>query len=776
VTRSTLVCVLALSATVAFAITDLPIDSTIRGPAGGDLFGNTLAGPIDADGDGRPDVAVGNLPGTNPDAEVQLFRSGAAGLQNPAWDTINAVRANVGFGESLAAGDLNGDGRPDLIVSDPAWTANTGRVAVYHAAPGGMDDVVESALAGSAVDELYGVVLATGDVDGDGDDDLAIGVPRSEGTIGRVDVYWGSPTGIATAPDQVLRGAAVGEGMGNTLTFADVDGDGFADLIVGYDGTGGIDDAVRVFPGSAAGVANVATLELHGATVDNGFGRQLVRIGDADGDGTDDVAIWQGVDALGAVHLGVHPGSAAGMSATATVLIPTRDSMIDVRGAFCGSPDMNGDGLAELVLSEHSAGAGQSAVRVHFGTPGGVLVDPAWRTQGLSADELITRTACPGDINTDGLADILAASPGASNDRGELYVIFGRLDLDRDGYGVTGDPATDDCDDSDPALFQNLHGFPDADADGYGVPGGDIWACVLPAGYATNNDDCDDARADVNPGVEELCDVELVDEDCDGRANDDDRDLNPAVVPAWYQDDDNDGYGDILDLVASCSPVAGRIDVGGDCDDTRVRINPGAPETCDFYNRDEDCDGAADDADPSVDPAGKVSRFVDADLDGFGDPSTIVQICDPTDATIEDGSDCDDADPSINPLGTELCDAANVDEDCDGLINGADNSVDDGTFSTYYRDLDGDGFGDAESAIRACGVPEGFVEDRTDCTDRDGTWYPGAPDGLRSGDRDCDGVGCASTPRPASALTVAALALLGAWTRRARRAPSRAEG
>ena len=264
----------------------------------------------------------------------------------------------------------------------------------------------------------------------------------------------------------------------------------------------------------------------------------------------------------------------------------------------------------------------------------------------------------------------------------------------------------------------------DADGDGYGA-----------------DEDCDDDDAAINPGAPEICDGAGVDEDCDGLVDDADDSLDAATLTDFYADGDGDGFGDPASSGRACAQPVGFVMDATDCNDDDPAVNPAATEVCDDAGVDEDCDALVDDADDSVDPATQATYHPDADGDGYGDPDAPFLACIlPEDAT-DDATDCDDTDPGVNPDGQEICDDGAVDEDCDGLVNDADDSLLESSRSTFHTDGDGDGFGDADTMVLACVAPAGAVADDTDCDDTDGAVNPGADEVCDDADvdEDCDG-------------------------------------
>jgi hypothetical protein len=238
-------------------------------------------------------------------------------------------------------------------------------------------------------------------------------------------------------------------------------------------------------------------------------------------------------------------------------------------------------------------------------------------------------------------------------------------------------------------------------------------------GYSEADGDCDDFDPSRHPGLEDHCDD--IDQDCDGVTDED------APLLIWYNDDDQDGFGDASRSVTACNQPDGVVADNTDCNDKNPNVYPGATEVCNAI--DDDCDGTAD----GPGALGATLWFEDADQDGFGDPLVFVEACAPgVPGYVEDDTDCDEEDPEINPDASELCD--NVDNNCDDLVDGPD-ALD---VLDWWRDADGDGFGDPDVSLLACWLPSGYTDDFTDCDDAALDVYPGADEYCNGMDDDCD--------------------------------------
>ncbi len=265
--------------------------------------------------------------------------------------------------------------------------------------------------------------------------------------------------------------------------------------------------------------------------------------------------------------------------------------------------------------------------------------------------------------------------------------------------------------------------YADNDGDGHGVVSNTIVDCSNAAlsGYTTDSyDDCNDNNPQVHPDLPEVCDG--IDQDCDAQIDED------AITSVdWFADLDGDGFGDPDNVRPSCEQPPGYVEDNTDCNDYDEDVNTAATESCDGV--DEDCDGTIDDRDTVP----YYTYYADKDADGFGADDDTVVACELPKGMLEKGGDCDDIEPLINPAGTETCNGA--DDDCDGTIDDPDEL----TYTTYYYDADGDGYGDASSPVSSCGEVSGVVAIGSDCNDADPLIAPGAAEYCNGIDDDCDG-------------------------------------
>ena len=222
-----------------------------------------------------------------------------------------------------------------------------------------------------------------------------------------------------------------------------------------------------------------------------------------------------------------------------------------------------------------------------------------------------------------------------------------------------------------------------------------LYADLDADGVTLDEGDCDDEEPAMFPGNDESCDS--LDNDCDEL-------VDEGVLIAWFFDGDEDDFG-AGDPVFNCAQPANYIAVSGDCDDGDPGVNPDAEEICDDV--DQDCDDA-------VDEGVLFTWFSDTDADGYG-AGEGAESCEQPSGSVDNDYDCDDSEATVNPAASDGCNA--VDDDCD-------EEVDEEPDIPWYRDEDGDGYGDAELETLSCEAPSGYVEDATDCDDEDAAINP----------------------------------------------------
>jgi len=211
-------------------------------------------------------------------------------------------------------------------------------------------------------------------------------------------------------------------------------------------------------------------------------------------------------------------------------------------------------------------------------------------------------------------------------------------------------------------------------------------------------------------------------ETCDGIDNDCDGIVDENVVITWYQDIDNDGFGNPAVTQSSCTQPMGYVSDNTDCNDNDDDINPGATEICDGI--DNDCDTQTDEG------LTFITYYTDADNDGYGTGQGQSLCADPGPGFATQAGDCNDGNHLINPGETEIC---------DGIDNDCDTQIDEGlTFTTYYTDADGDGYGTGSGQSLCANPGPGFATQAGDCNDNDDSINPAATEICDGIDNDCD--------------------------------------
>ena len=389
------------------------------------------------------------------------------------------------LGEKVAAGDLNGDGFDDLVLASSGSgpdndRGNAGEVTVIYGGPAGLPDA-DLAAPPSGVAFIYGAesgdglgsALATGDLDGDGFDDLVLGADGGDGpanarsAAGDVVVIYGGPSPLTSVdlagPSGVARIYGVGsfDLLGSSVATGDLDGNGFDDLILGSRGGDGPANG-RDFAGEVAviycGPSRLSTVDLaapppgvafvYGADIEDKLGLS-VATADLDGDGFDDL-ILSASDGNGPDNASSNAGEVAviyGGPAQLTsidlaapppdvALIYGADSLSHL-GFSVATGDLDGNGFDDLVLGATDSDSTGHVAVIYGGTARLSSADLATPPPGVAlvygADlgDRFGFSVATGDLDGDGFDDlVLGAIVGdgpanARNGSGEVAVIHG---------------------------------------------------------------------------------------------------------------------------------------------------------------------------------------------------------------------------------------------------------------------------------------------------------------------------------------------------------------
>jgi hypothetical protein len=412
-------------------------------------FGHYVSTAGDVNGDGYNDIIVGSIGydnGENGEGRAYVYHGSSNGLSSmPDWVTEgNQVGAEYGWCVATA-GDVNGDGYSDVIVSAHFYDndqSNEGKVYVYHGSSSGLSITPNWTMESNQVEAQFGYSVATaGDVNGDGFSDIIVGAPyydNGENNEGAAFVYYGSSSGLLTTAYWITEGNQSSARFATSVaTAGDVNGDGFSDVIIGapdYD-NGQVDEGqVFLYYGSVGGLSSIPDWTRESDQASASFGICVATAGDVNGDGYSDIIIGSHSYDNGQWDEGrafVYHGSSSGLSTSAN-WTAENDQAGSVFGWSASSAgDINGDGYSDVIIGAHQYpyGSWNGKAYLYHGSTNGLSNTSDWTAE--SPQDYCNfgySVSAAGDVNGDGYSDLLIGAPNFDNgqyNEGSAVVYYG---------------------------------------------------------------------------------------------------------------------------------------------------------------------------------------------------------------------------------------------------------------------------------------------------------------------------------------------------------------
>src|SRR3989339_995994 len=705
--------------------------------ASGDYLSSSFASG-DINGDGYSDILIGAPYHNGFAGIVYLIYGGSSLLSSTTLSSAGVVKfsgeADSGAGVSIATGNFNGDEYDDILIGATGYNNDTGRVYLIY---GQSDDLVSDNLAnkiyftGINENDITGVMVASGNIDGDPYDDILISESSmGSGYVGNGSVFliYGHALDFVSIPlndSSVYRftGESPASNTGISLATGDVDGDTYDDIVIGASEI----NKVYLLYGQPSDLSShdlSADIQFSSGELESSFGFSLAT-GNINNDNYADIIIGcpnDGALEKGAVYLLY--GQAIDLSSHD---VGTSEDIkfyglhnSEAIGLSVSVGDINADNYDDILIGKGAFENGYIFFIFGQSTPLTTTAVGIIDFDGLSFIDVAStfnKISTAGDVNGDGFSDVLVGNPGVNANTGIAYLAYIYVDVDHDG-SLGGQYAVD-CNDNDASISTNQTYYADLDGDALGNSNNTTAVCSysVPGGYVANASDQNDNDYD-NDGSE-------TGTDCN------DANVNISSNQTYYQDSDGDGLGNISVTQALCSLTAPAGYVANtsdqnDSDYDNDSINDNVDNCATIsnanqLNTDSDSQGNSCDADDDNDNVNDVNDcasldanissnqtyYQDSDGDGLGNTSVTQALCS---LTVPTGYVTDHSDTNDN------------DYDNDGSETGTDCNDADAAISsnqTYYADTDSDTLGDANNITTACSLtaPEGYVDNSNDTND-----------------------------------------------------------
>ncbi|MBI5728120.1 MAG: FG-GAP repeat protein, partial [Ignavibacteriales bacterium] len=397
-------------------------DIVLAGEAVNTFFGFPAAGAGDINGDGFDEILVGAYGSNSSYGKVYIYYNSLTGNDISDMKLVGEGTQEY-FGYAISsANDVNGDGYDDIIVGASGYSSGAGRVSIFFGGPQ-FNAVADITITGGGGTQLGAVVAGAGDVNNDGYDDVLIGTNCGVSIPGTAYLFYGGPsfsgTFSAASANVIFTGMGNGSKFGSAVCGGgDLNGDGFKDIIIGApsDGTDQQGIIYLYYGGasmSSSYTAAQAPFSASGYGPNYRFGTWVAGGGDANNDGFADFLVGAPGGNKAYIYFGGGFNTFSNSSFTGA-----DESQFGFRAAFAG--DINLDGFTDVLIGTLNT----SIVYLYCG---GVVMDNTADIQFTGVGEGFGwSVSSAGDVNSDGYADVLIGAFGAS--KGCVY--FGGPTMD----------------------------------------------------------------------------------------------------------------------------------------------------------------------------------------------------------------------------------------------------------------------------------------------------------------------------------------------------------
>lgn len=410
-------------------------------------FGTSVSGNAKFNNDNYADIAVGaphySVTHSNQGA-VFVYHGASGGISTTIRNTLVGAGATVHLGQTVKVlADINQDGYSELIASAPSDSngqTNEGRIFLHLGTASGLSNTITWTGEGNSDSAYLGETITAADINHDGRTDLVVGAPRYTDTHnaqGAVYVYYSNGVSFSSNPDIAFYGTSTWEYFGGGLHCGDVNGDSFADIIIGslyFSGSNTDEGRVAIYYGTASGVESTPRWTKVGGSTEASFG-QAIATGDVNGDATPDMIVSAVYESNGQSYEGrvySFHGSQRGLNTIYSQRFNVSQASSQFAFAINSAGDVNNDGYDDLLVGAYNYDNGQTnegRAFLFMGSSSGVETTPAWTFEPNQASaQLGIALAGDCDVNGDGYGDVMIGANlfdnGQSNE-GRVFIFHG---------------------------------------------------------------------------------------------------------------------------------------------------------------------------------------------------------------------------------------------------------------------------------------------------------------------------------------------------------------